>query len=151
MKHIVLFISAFLMLCSSAAAQYATPNSILDAWVEAWATYDLSSVDDLFENDPSTTYFSSEIDGLIVGFDRVREHHEGFGFVDGGGEASATLWVDDVVITSVGDAATIAAIWHFGESEDQDTAQYGPMTMVVNYVDGGYRITHMHFGNYPQE
>lgn len=92
MKRIVLFISAFLMLCNSAAAQYATPDSILDAWVEAWATYDLSSVDDLFANDPSTTYFSSEIDGLIVGFDRIREHHQGFGFVEGGFVMISDVW-----------------------------------------------------------
>ncbi len=142
---------ALLVPSGSTWAQYTTPEAILDGWVDSWASYDLGMVDELFYHHPSTSYFSSEIDGLIVGFDRIREHHAGFGFLEGGGEASATLWVDEVTITEVGDSASIAATWHFGDSADEASDQFGPMTMVVSIVDGGYRITHMHFGNYPQE
>jgi hypothetical protein len=52
---------------------------------------------------------------LAQGFDAVRAHHEGFGFVAGGTEPDQELWVEDVRSPVFGNAAVIGAIWLFGD------------------------------------
>jgi len=126
------------------------------AWVELWGTYDLSRVDDLFLSGPDTTYFSSEKQGLIVGFGAVREHHAGFGFVEGGVEPEQELWVEDVDARIFGSTAVVNAIWYFGDrsaagSEDADGLQKGPMTSVWVLDGDTYKIAHMHFASYVPE
>lgn len=122
----------------------------INAWLEAWNTRDLSLVDDLFVNDSSATYFSSEKEGLIRGFAAIREHHAGFGFVPGGDAPEDELWVADLHASMFGSAAVVTAIWYFGSrSGNPDSVQRGPMTAVYVADGGGYRIAHMHFSSYP--
>lgn len=126
----------------------ATPAGLLDAWVGLWGSYDLDLVPVLFLRDDRLTYFSSEREGLIRGFEAVLEHHRGFGFVPGGAARDTSLWVDDVVITDVGAIAVITAIWHFGDPAFPGDAQRGPMTAVAIQATDGYRIAHMNFATY---
>ena len=126
------------------------------AWVELWGTYDLSRVDDLFLAGPDTTYFSSEKQGLIVGFDAVREHHAGFGFVEGGVAPAQELWVEDVDARVFGESVVVNAIWYFGDraaagGADSDSLQKGPMTSVWVLDRDTYKIAHMHFASYTPE
>jgi len=119
------------------------------AWVELWSTRDLALVDELFVNDSSVTYFSSEREGLIEGFAAVRAHHEGFGFVEGGTEPDRELWVEDVRSTVFGNAAVVGAIWLFGDrAAPPDSIARGPMTIVYVWAGDRYRIAHMHFAEY---
>ena len=69
------------------------------AWVEFWNTYELSKVDELFVTDSSLTYLSSEKEGVMQGIDAIRDHHRGFGFVEGGKESANKLWVEDLHTT----------------------------------------------------
>jgi len=64
------------------AANDAPP--VIAEWQTFWNTYDLHQMDKLFMNNDALTYFSSEKEGLIRGFDAMVEHHKGFGFVPGG-------------------------------------------------------------------
>ncbi|MGD2153287.1 MAG: hypothetical protein PVG79_08455 [Gemmatimonadales bacterium] len=122
------------------------------AWVELWNTRDLALVDELFLNDSSVTYFSSEREGLIQGFDAVRAHHEGFGFVEGGTEPDQELWVEDVWSAVFGDAAVVGAIWLFGDrAAPPESISRGPMTVVYVWAGDRYRIAHMHFAEYPPD
>lgn len=57
---------------------------IIDDWVKFWNTYDLDQVGRLFLTDDRVTYFSSEKQGVIKGYEALVKHHEGFGFVKGG-------------------------------------------------------------------
>jgi hypothetical protein len=121
-------------------------------WVEAWNTLDLSLVDELFLNDTSVTYFSSEKEGLIRGFAAVRSHHAGFGFVPGGQVPTDELWVENVQASIYPASVVAAGIWYFGNrSADQDATQQGPMTIVYVLDSGSYRIAHMHFSEYLQQ
>jgi len=126
----------------------AGPADLLSAWVDLWASYDLSDVRRLFLDDARLTYFSSETEGLIVGFEAVHDHHAGFGFVEGGGQPGSELWVDEVTISDFGRTAIVAAVWYFGDPADMESAQKGPMTMVVVDDGSGHRIAHMHFAEY---
>jgi hypothetical protein len=47
---------------------------------------------------PRLTCLSSEKEGVIKGFEAVREHHEEFGFVEGGKEQHNTFWLEDAEI-----------------------------------------------------
>jgi ketosteroid isomerase-like protein len=119
------------------------------AWVELWNTRDLAGVDELFVNDSTVTYFSSEREGLIQGFAAVRAHHEGFGFVAGGTEPDQELWVEDVRSAVFGNAAVVGAIWLFGDrASPPDSISRGPMTVVYVWAGDRYRIAHMHFAEY---
>jgi hypothetical protein len=126
----------------------AGPGDLLSAWVDLWASYDLSDVRNLFLDDARLTYFSSETEGLIVGFQPVYNHHAGFGFVEGGSQPGSELWVDDVKISDFGRTAVVAAVWYFGDPTEVESAQQGPMTMGVVDQGSGYRIAHMHFAEY---
>lgn len=126
-----------------------TPEELLDAWVELWGSYDLDVVDDLFIRDDRLTYFSSETEGLIQGYDAIIEHHRGFGFTPGGAERDQMIWVDGVEVVQFGSTALIGAIWYFGDLDSPQDAQRGPMSLLAVRDDGGYRIGHMHFATYP--
>ncbi len=118
----------------------------VDAWVEIWNTYDLNQVEKLFLLDDRVTYFSSETEGVIIGFDAVREHHRGFGFVEGGKEQPNKLWVEALHSSTFGKTAVVTGTWFFQRADK--SVQRGPVTFV--YVERGeeFRIAHMHFANY---
>ena len=69
-------------------------EELVNSWTAMWNSYDLSMVDKLFLQDSRVSYFSSEREGLIKGFDAVREHHAGFGFVEGGKSQENRLWLE---------------------------------------------------------
>ncbi len=124
-------------------------DEYVSAWVNLWNTYDLSLVDDLFLNDSTVTYFSSEREGLITGFDAVLTHHEGFGFVHGGKVAEQELWVDDVHNAGHGTAAIVTGVWFFGHRDDAlEEVQRGPFTFVYVLRGTKYRLAHVNFGTY---
>ncbi len=124
----------------------------VDAWVALWNTYDLRKVDELFVRDDRLTYFSSEKEGVIRGGDAVRRHHEGFGFVPGGGGPKPTrLWLENVTTAEFAGSTTavVSAVWYFAR-DGRPQVQRGPVTLVfVHEVGGAWRIAHAHFGNYP--
>ncbi len=125
-------------------------QTVIDDWLKLWATYDLDLVDDIFWQDPKSTYFSSEKEGLIKGYDSFIPHHEGFGFVSGGKEAEKSLWLDDLNITIHESSAVVEGIWYFGDrSVPQDQVQNGPVSFVlIRNSQGDVRIAHTHFANY---
>jgi hypothetical protein len=119
------------------------------AWVKMWNSYDLREVDRLFLTDGRLTYFSSEKEGVIRGIDAVREHHHGFGFVEGGVRRGNRLWVEDLEVRDYGAAVVAGGVWFFQrKGTDAKDAQRGPVTFV--YVPQGdeYRLAHLHFANY---
>ena len=106
-------------------------QELLDSWVAMWNAYDLAMVNNLFLQDSRVSYFSSEKEGLIQGIDAVREHHVGFGFVDGGKSQKNELWVEGVQVSNFGIAAVVAGIWYFQRaSDDPGSIQKGPFTFV---------------------
>ncbi len=125
-----------------------TPEALVEAWVGLWGSYDLNVVSNLFLQDDRLTYFSSETEGQIQGFDRIVEHHRGFGFVPGGAPHDNTLWVGDVNIQEFDGSVLIGAIWYFGDPDSPDEAQRGPMSLLALRASDGYRIAHMHFATY---
>ena len=120
---------------------------LVDSWVSIWSSYDLLMVDELFINDPRLTYFSSEKEGVVKGFEAVRRHHEEFGFVEGGKEQPNRLWLEDTEIDAFPRATIVKAVWCF-QRGGSEKVQRGPVTLV--YVQSGdeYRIAHAHFSNY---
>jgi ketosteroid isomerase-like protein len=122
-------------------------SRLVARWETSWNSYDLREVDSLFFRDESVTYFSSERAGLIAGIARLREHHQGFGFRDGGVASSNRLWLADTVTHWSGRVATVLATWHFRRGDG--TQQSGPVTLVVAPRGRGYRIAHAHFSNAP--
>ena len=122
-------------------------DKVVGAWVAFWNCYDLSLVNQLFHT--NVTYFSSEKEGLITGIEAIREHHKGFGFVEGGKESPNKLWVEDLHTTVFGHVAIVNGIWFFQRAgTDPDKAQSGPVTMVFVKVGDEYHIAHMNHGNY---
>jgi hypothetical protein len=120
----------------------------LDAWVGMWNSYDLAQVDRLFMHGPQVSYFSSEREGLISGFDELVAHHEGFGFVAGGQERPSRLWLEEVDITMYGGVAVVAAIWYFDRDGTDAEPQKGPVTFVYAPAADGPRIVHANFSEY---
>ncbi len=123
-------------------------DAAMGEWVALWAGYDLDGLDQLFVRDSSLTYLSSERPGLIRGPDALRQHHAGMGFVAGGQPPAGALWVDEVESTVHGTTAVVTAVWYFGDREQPDSVQRGPMTAVYVWAGDRYRIAHMHFANY---
>jgi tetratricopeptide (TPR) repeat protein len=121
-------------------------QTLLDAWVEMWNTYDLKTVDRLFLHSDNLTYFSSEKSGIIKGMEAVKAHHRGFGFVEGGKRPESKLWLEDSMITVIGDTAVATAIWHF--SRKTGKKQKGPVTFIIKNDKGGVGFIHLHFANY---
>ena len=128
-----------------------SPNDLLDDWLAMWSRYDLDLVGDLYLNADALTYFPSDGEGLITGFAAVRDYHEGLGFTSGGFDPEGELWLEDVTIADLGDSAVIGAIWYFGTRVDRANAGRGPLTMVLANTSRGFRISHVHFGNYAPE
>ena len=59
------------------------------------------------------TYFSSEKEGLIKGIEALRDHHQGFGFVDGGKDQPNKLWVEDLHTSNYGSVVSVMGLWYF--------------------------------------
>lgn len=121
-------------------------KQLLAPWVNFWNTYDLNMINQLFLTDERLSYFSSEKQGLIRGFENVVKHHQGFGFVPGGKATSNRLWVEDVQGVNCGETLVVTAIWFFQRAEGK--TQKGPMTVVYIREGEKYKIAHMHFSNY---
>ena len=121
-------------------------EKIVGEWVKSWNTYDLNDVDRLFLLDSKLTYFSSEKQGIITGIEAVREHHKGFGFVEGGKEQPNKLWVEDLHTSTFGKTVVVTGIWFFQRPDG--SKQRGPVTIVYVNVKDEFRIAHMNFSNY---
>jgi len=123
---------------------------VVDKWLELWATYDLNLLDQIFYRSENLSYFSSEKEGLMLGYDGIIQHHTGFGFVAGGNEPDNSLWLEDIEIQLYGASAVVGAIWFFGDKlADKDSVQQGPVTFVlIENEMGDARIIHTHFANY---
>ena len=121
----------------------------ITAWVSLWNTYELSKVDELFLTDNRVTYFSSEKEGLIRGIEAVREHHRGFGFIEGGKPAEKELWMEELQSEVFGSTAVVTGIWYFGSRTDnRDKVQHGPVTFVYTRKGDEFKLAHLHFANY---
>ena len=120
---------------------------IVDEWARFWNTYDLDQIEKLFLKDGKVTYFSSEKQGVIKGFDALVSHHEGFGFVKGGKIHLNKLWLEGIDVEDFGDSAIMCAIWFF-KRPNVDVPQRGPVTLVYVRDADGWRIAHANFGNY---
>lgn len=120
----------------------------LDLWLAMWRRYDLDLVGDVFLEDPTLTYFSSDSESLKEGYPNVLAHHEEMGFASGGFRPDGELWLEDTVIAQFDDSAVITAIWHFGNRVALADEGHGPMTMVVIRTRAGYRISHLNLANY---
>jgi ketosteroid isomerase-like protein len=120
---------------------------LVDEWAAIWNSYDLSKVPELFLDDGRVTYFSSEKEGAVKGFQALMDHHRGFGFVEGGKASLNKLWLEDVDIADFGDSAVVTAIWYFRRG-GSDQVQRGPVTLVYVPVGDGFRIAHANFSNY---
>ncbi len=151
-----------------------TPRELVATWVDMWNSYDLNQVEKLFLTDDRVSYFSSEFQGAIQGFESVLEHHEGFGFVAGGDDSRGTrLWVEDLTEDRFTDTAVLTGVWFFTRTDFPPEAgdpaeavdapdsgggspaaeadappQKGPVTFVCVLEEGGWRFAHMNFGNY---
>ena len=123
---------------------------IIDDWLILWSTYDLDMVSEIFWQNEQATYFSSEKEGLIKGYDQFIAHHEGFGFVKGGNSAEKSLWLEAINTTVHKGTAVVEAVWYFGdETAAKATVQNGPVSFVlVRNKTGEVRIAHTHFANY---
>jgi imidazolonepropionase-like amidohydrolase len=126
-----------------------TPQALLDAWLAMWRRYDLDRLPELFVTGDALTYFAADREGLIEGFDAVRDYHVELGFVAGGFQPRRELWVEDVTIADFGESAVIGGVWHLGSRLDRTAAARGPLTLVLERTGSGYRIAHASFGNYP--
>ena len=125
-------------------------TQVVDQWLELWATFDLNLLEQIFYKSENLTYFSSEKEGLMVGYDELIQHHTGFGFVDGGKKPANSLWLEDIEIRLYGSSALVGAVWFFGDQlVDEDSVQKGPVTFVlIKNEMGEARIIHAHFANY---
>ena len=121
----------------------------VEKWVKFWNTFDLDQVDELFLQDDRLTYFSSEKEGAIIGFDAVREHHKGFGFIPGGKEQPNKLWVENLHSADFNSSAVVTGIWYFQKSDNSE--QRGPVTIVYIRQGDQFRIAHMNFSDYKNE
>ncbi len=156
-KIIILLVFWFLVSSCSFEINSGRDQVILDvqqqvnAWVSMWNEYNLSMVDRLFLTDDRITYFSSEKEGLIKGFEAVREHHTGFGFIEGGKIQDNKLWVEDLQTNVYGSAAVLTGIWYFRRGpENSKDISHGPVTFVYVQEEGEYRLAHLHFSEYEE-
>ena len=122
-------------------------SKIVDDWVKFWNTYDLNQVEKLFLKDDRVTYFSSEKQGVIKGYEALVRHHEGFGFVRGGKVQPNKLWLEGMDIEDFGDSAIVCAVWFF-KRPNVESPQKGPVTIVYERTPDGWKIAHANFGNY---
>jgi ketosteroid isomerase-like protein len=126
-------------------------QELIESWVAMWNSYDLTMADKLFLQDSRVSYFSSEREGLIQGIESVREHHLGFGFVEGGKSQENKLWIEDVQTSVFGTAAVVAGIWYFQRgSDDPENVQKGPFTFVCVRQGEEWRLAHVNFSEYKE-
>jgi hypothetical protein len=126
-----------------------TPRALLDSWLAMWGRYDLAPLRELFIASDALTYFPSDRQELIAGFDDVRDYHADLGFVVGGFQPESELWLEGITISDFEESAVIGAVWYFGSRVNPAAAGRGPLTMVLTRTTAGYRISHINFGNYP--
>jgi imidazolonepropionase-like amidohydrolase len=127
-----------------------TASQALEFWLSLWRSFDLDIMDDLFLRDPALTYFATDSEGQLEGFDAVRTYHLDRGFVSGGAPPEAELWLEDALVADFDDSAVITAVWHFGNRVARSDAARGPLTIVVVKTRSGYRISHVNMANYPR-
>ena len=121
----------------------------MNRWVDMWNSYDLSLVDELFLTDNRLTYLSSEKEGVITGIAAIRQHHRGFGFVEGGKDQDNRLWVENLHAQAFGSTAIVMGTWLFKRgNETSDEIQRGPFTFVFVWDGKDFRIAHANFANY---
>ena len=121
-------------------------DQLIETWISSWNTYDLSSIDRLFLNDMHLTYFSSEKQGVIKGFESVKEHHRGFGFIPGGKTSENKLWLEDIQMNLFESITVVTAIWLF--QKPGKPVQRGPVTFVCLKTAQDYRFIHLNFSTY---
>ncbi|GMR17511.1 MAG: hypothetical protein BMS9Abin32_631 [Gammaproteobacteria bacterium] len=148
------FFKIVALLCLVSANTFGQDNAgelqaAVSAWERMWNTFDLQEVDRLFLQSDELSYFSSEREGLIQGIQSVREHHESFGFVNGGKHPQTRLWLEDVKIREFGTTAVVTAIWYFRRTDGRQ--QRGPVSIFYVNQDGDYKIAHMNFSNYDEK
>ncbi|MBN1682347.1 nuclear transport factor 2 family protein [Candidatus Bathyarchaeota archaeon] len=119
----------------------------IEKWVDFWNSYDLDKFDNLFLNDMRVTYFSSERQGLIKGYNALIHHHEEFGFVKGGKIQQTKLWLEDIDIKNYNEITIVCAIWYFRRNNNP-IPQKGPVTIIYQHTSQGWKIIHMNFSNY---
>lgn len=139
------FICIIISFQAAAQKPFTTPDALIKSWEAFWNTYDLREVPQLFVNDSTVTYFSSERAGLIKGIDNLVKHHEGFGFLTGGKKSENKLWLSDVHYFP----SAVIATWHFQRPGADE--QRGPVTFVLKKDKSGYKIQHAHFSNDPKK
>ncbi len=124
-------------------------TAVIDKWLNLWATYDSDLLGEIFYQSDNLTYFSSEKEGLIKGYQQMLPHHEGFGFVKGGKEPPVGLWLESIETRINGETAIVAATWFNGDkAADRDSLQHGPVTFVLlRDEQGAVKISHAHFAN----
>lgn len=125
-------------------------EQVMDNWLKLWATYELSMLDQIFYESEDLTYFSSEKEGLMIGFEELIPHHVSFGFLEGGKKPEKSLWLEDIDIRLYGESAVAGGVWYFGDKEvAKDSVSKGPVTFVfLRNDEGEVRIIHTHFANY---
>jgi len=125
-------------------------TEVINKWLELWKTYDLNKLREIFLKSEELTYFSSEKEGLIQGFQQLRPHHQAFGFIDGGKRPEKSLWLEDLETRVYGSSTMVGGIWYFGDrSLPKDSISYGPVTFIlVRDKEGIAKIVHTHFANY---
>ncbi len=149
MRSLLLLALLWLPVRVRAQATESPVRGTIDRWVTMWNSYNLNEVDSLFVADETVSYFSSEYRGLIRGRAALKSHHERFGFVVGGKPPGNRLWLEDVIVDSMGPgAALVTAIWKF-QRVGADQVQSGPVSFALVDRGLGYRILHAHFANHP--
>ena len=143
----------FLLACQpnhSSSIESEEVTEVIDRWLDLWATYDLNRLEEIFWNDPNCSYFSSEREGLIKGYNALIPHHRGFGFISGGKTPGNTLWLEELDVLISTQTAVVSAIWYFGDkTQPKDSIQRGPVTFVLlKDKDQQVKIGHTHFANY---
>lgn len=128
-----------------------TAQQALDAWLALWRRYDLDQLGDVFLQDRALTYFASDAEGVIEGWEAVRAYHEERGFVNGGFSITDELWLQDALITDFDETAVVSAVWNFGKRLLPAEAGRGPFTMVLVRTPAGYRVSHVNMANYPRQ
>ena len=122
---------------------------LIENWVAMWNSYDLSEVKKLFINSEKLSYFSSEKEGVLKGFDAIVSHHAGFGFVEGGKVQENKLWLEDIEIDVFPSTAIVTAIWYFEKpAAAEEAVQRGPVTFVCIRDGDDYTFAHMNFSEY---
>lgn len=134
-----------------ASTGHESPRQALNAWLNLWRRYDLDALEDVFLVDPALTYFASDTEGVMQGWDAVRSYYEEQGFVPGGFSVTDELWLENTLITDFEESAVVSAVWRFGNRVTPADAGRGPFTMVVVKTNTGFRVSHVNMANYPRQ